>query len=220
MLEVIGAGFGRTGTHSLGLAFEKLGYGPCYSLPEVAKNPGHTEIWNNAIDGKQVDWVSLFSSYKSAVEWPNVSFIYELVQHFPDAKFVLTLREPEAWYESASKTIFEGLELSAHNPDPIKRESSHWMRRLILEHTFAGRYWDKDHAITVYQRHIQQVVDIVPQKRLLKFNVKDGWQLLCQFLQKPIPQESFPRLNERTEFMTSEPKWAKDARKRINKAKL
>ncbi|NJC95045.1 MAG: sulfotransferase family protein [Anaerolineales bacterium] len=209
MLEVIGAGFGRTGTHSLGLALEKLGFGPCYSLPEVAKNPGHTEIWKNAIDGKDMDWENLFKSYKSSVEWPAASFIGDLVQNFPEARFVLTQREPESWYESACKTIFEGLELSAHNPDPIKRERSGMSRRLILEHTIEGKYWNKEHTIAIYVEHIQHVVEIVPQKRLLHFDVKDGWEPLCEFLQKPIPQETFPWLNERKEFMASEPDWAR-----------
>ena len=90
MLEVIGAGFGRTGTHSLGLALEKLGFGPCYNLHEVARNPDHRETWNNAMDGKSIDWVSFFSSYKSAVEWPSVTFFDEIIQQFPDALVILT----------------------------------------------------------------------------------------------------------------------------------
>lgn len=209
MLEIIGAGFGRTGTHSLGLALEKLGFGPCYSLPEVAKNPGHTEIWNDAIDGKQVDWDHLFNSYRSAVEWPVVAFVQELAQHFSQAKFVLTYREPASWYESASKTIFDGLELSAHNPDVVKRERSGWKRRLILEQTFEGKYWNKEYTIEIYQRHIRQVIETVPPERLLHFDVKDGWEPLCEFLQIPIPQESFPWLNERNDFMASEPEWVR-----------
>ena len=212
MLEVIGAGFGRTGTHSLGLALVQLGFGPCYSLPEVAKNPGLTEIWNKAIDGKEVGWHHLFNSYRSSVEWPVVSFIHEMIQNFPDARFVLTQREPESWYESASRTIFEGLELSAHNPDPAKRDSSAMKRRLILEHTFEGMYWNKEHTIEIYKKHVQHVIGTVPQKRLLHFDVRDGWEPLCDFLQKPAPQEPFPWLNERKEFMASEPEWARKIR--------
>lgn len=210
MLEVIGAGFGRTGTHSLGLALEKLGFGPCYTLHEVAKNPSHRDIWNQAIDGQSVDWNSLFSSYKSAVEWPTVTFFDEIIQEFPNAKVILTMRDPESWYESAANTIFEGLELSACNPDPIKRESSNITRRLILEHTFGGRYRDKKYALEVYREHIDHVVSVVPKERLLQFEVKEGWEPLCNFLQQSIPSDSFPRLNERTDFMNSAPEWAKN----------
>jgi hypothetical protein len=212
MLEVIGAGFGRTGTHSLGLALEKLGFGPCYNLHEMAQNLSHLELWNNAIDGRPVDWCYLFSSYKSTVEWPSVTFIDQIIQRFPNAKIILTLRDPEAWYESAANTIFESLELSAYNPDPRKRESSGMTRRLILEHTFGGRYWDKNYAIEVYRKHIQRVVGLVPKERLLQFDVKDGWEPLCNFLQKTVPNEAFPRLNERIDFINSAPEWAKNIR--------
>jgi hypothetical protein len=136
MLEVIGAGFGRTGTHSLGLAFEKLGFGPCYNINEVDENPGHRELWNSALDGKRIDWDHMLDSYKSTVEWPGVTFLDEIIRQFPNARVILTLRDPESWYESTRNTIFEALELSAHQPDPGKRESQRLTRRLILEHTF------------------------------------------------------------------------------------
>jgi len=212
MLEVIGAGFGRTGTHSLGLALEQLGFGPCYNMHEVAKNPGHRELWNRIIDGKQVDWHSLFSSYKSTVEWPGVAFFEEIFQQFPDAKVILTLRDPESWYESVQNTIFEALELSAHNPDLGKRESQGLTRRLILEYTFGNRYWEKEHVIEVYRNHIQRVIKVVPQERLLQYDVKDGWKPLCDYFQKSIPVEPFPRLNERSDFIDSAPEWAKKIR--------
>lgn len=209
MLEVIGGGYGRTGTHSLGLALEKLGFGPCYNMHEIARNPGHRELWSSALEGNRIDWDSMFSSYKSTVEWPGVAFFDDIIQQFPGAKVILTVRDPEAWYESAKNTIFEALELSAHNPDPDKRESQSLTRRLILDHTFRGRYWDKEFAIEVYQAHIDRVVRGVPKERLLQFEVKEGWEPLCIFLGKPVPDEPFPRVNERAEFMNSEPEWAK-----------
>ena len=212
MLEVMGTGFGRTGTHSLGLALEKLGFGPCYSMHEVARNPGHCEIWNHAMDGKPIDWVSFFHSYKSAVEWPSVAFFDEILQRFPTTLIILTMRDPESWYESAANSIFEALELSAYNPDPEKRESSGVSRRLILDHTFGGRYWDKQYALEVYQEHIDHVVRIVPKERLLQFEVKEGWEPLCKFLGKRVPNEPFPRMNERTAFINSAPEWAKSIR--------
>lgn len=212
MLKVIGAGFGRTGTHSLGLALDRLGLGPCYHLLEVAKNPGHAEMWLQALDGKPLDWGQLFAGYTSTVEWPGAAFFAELAEYFPDAKVILTLRDPGSWFESASETIFEGLELSAQNPDPLKRASSQLQRRLILERTFAGRYWEQEYAIEVYQQHIHQVVERIPKERLLLWNVKAGWKPLCEFLQKPTPTQPFPWLNERNEFLASAPEWAKKIR--------
>lgn len=217
MIKVIGAGFGRTGTHSLGLALETLGFGPCYNILEIARNPGHAEIWYDALSGRSVDWEALFKDYQSSVEWPAVAFLPELVRNFPQTKVVLTLREAESWYESANATIFEGLELSAYNPDPAKREYSGISRRLILERTFGNRQREKDHALKVYRRHQQLVLETVPPQRLLQYDIKDGWEPLCAFLDKPVPDEQFPKVNERSTFLASEPEWAKKIKREQKK---
>jgi hypothetical protein len=209
MLKVIGAGFGRTGTHSLAEALEILGFGPCYHLREVGKNPDHTELWNAAIDGKALDWDRLYANYRSAVEWPTVAFLPQLVAHYPDAKVILSLRDPEAWYDSAQATIFAALELSQYNPDLARRTRSAMPRHLILEKTFAGRYWDKAYAIQVYQQHVQHVKEMVPTERLLPYEITDGWAPLCTFLNVPVPNQPFPRTNERVSFVASKPEWAK-----------
>lgn len=208
MLQVIGAGFGRTGTHSLAVALGRLGFGPCYTLPEVNKNPGHIDIWNEAIDGKQVDWRALYRDYRSAVEWPTVSFLRKLLPAFPEARVILTMRDPDSWYESAAATIFPGLEATAEHPDPETRARSNMKRRLILEQTFSGRYWEKAHAIEVYQTHVQDVLRMVPAHRLLQFRVADGWDPLCEFLEVREPDEPFPWRNERASFLASAPDWA------------
>lgn len=210
MLQVIGAGFGRTGTHSLALALERLGLGPCYTILEVDKNPGHHEIWSQALEGNAVDWEALYQEYRSAVEWPAVSFLPQLIQVFPGARVVLTLRDPESWYESAEATIFPGLEATAEHPDPAIRARSGLNRRLILEQTFAGRYWDRAFAIQVYEDHVAAVKETVPSDRLLAYQVADGWRPLCQFLGLPEPDEPFPRRNERSAMLAQAPKWARE----------
>lgn len=209
MLQIIGAGFGRTGTHSLAHALDTLGFGPCYTILETDRNPGHDEMWNDAIAGRPVDWRVLYQNYRSAVEWPTVSFLPQLLHHFPKANVILTLRDPESWYESAAATIFPGLEATAQHPDPEIRARISMKRRLILEQTFSGRYWDKDHAIQVYEDHVRDVIRLVPSERLLQYRVTDGWRPLCKFLDVRQPDEPFPRRNERTRFMASTPEWAK-----------
>jgi hypothetical protein len=211
MLEVIGAGLGRTGTHSLGLALEKLGFGPCYNIFEVDKNRGHRGLWHSALVGKPVDWDDLFSAYKSTVEWPGVAFFDQICQHYPYARVILTMREPESWYESVRDTLFEAMELSALQPDPGKRANRGLSGRL-MERAFDGRYGEKVHILEVYGKHVQHVKEVVPRERLLQFDVRDGWQPLCDFLQKPVPAEPFPKVNERSDFIGSAPEWAKNIR--------
>jgi hypothetical protein len=217
MLEVIGAGFGRTGTHSLGLALEKLGFGPWYNTFEVFKNPGHQDIWRRALEGKRVDWDDIFSDYKSAVEWPTVTFFDQIVQQYPHARVILTIRDPESWYESACDTIFEVGELNAHHPEPAKRKG---LYHYIFDHTFSGRFWEKEHVLEVYRKHIEHVTAVVPKERLLHFDIRDGWNPLCDFLQKAVPDERFPKLNKRKEFIDSAPDWAKKIRKARRQKKV
>jgi len=216
-LQVIGAGLGRTGTHSLALALEKLGFGPCYTINELKKRPVHVDLWNEAMDGNAIDWDQLFQSYRSAVEWPTVSFLPQILAHYPQAQVVLTLRDADDWFESANATIFDGLELSIHNPKTPgrHRRAVELSRRLILDDLFGGEYRDKDAAIRVYQQHVRRVRDLVPPQRLLQFRVGQGWDPLCEFLEVPAPQEVFPRVNDRDAFLSSAPDWFKELREKL-----
>lgn len=209
MLQVIGAGFGRTGTHSLALALDRLGFGPCYTLLDVDKNAGHIDLWFDALEGRPVDWSALYQDHRSAVEWPTISFLPQLINHFPQAKVILTVRDPDSWYESAATTIFPGLEATTKHPDPEIRERSNLKRRMILEQVFSDRYWDKTHAIKVYRNHVKAVNKLVPANRLLHYQVTDGWSPLCAFLGVTEPDDPFPRRNDRASFLASAPEWAK-----------
>jgi hypothetical protein len=215
MLEVIGAGLGRTGTHSLSRALEILGIAPCYHMYEFRKHPEHLGFWQDALVGKPVDWQAFFRSYKATVEWPAVSFLPQLIAGFSGAKVILTYRDPDRWFSSANETIFEALELSEFNPNPSNPPQSAFLRRLILQRTFSGRQRDKQQTIQVYRKHVENVRRLVPSERLLQFDVVDGWLPLCAFLKREEPDVAFPWLNERSEFMASEPEWAKAAKKML-----
>ena len=104
-MKVIGAGFGRTGTLSLKTALEELGMVKCYHMFEVFRRPGDSRVWNQALDGKSVDWPNFFQGYQAIVDWPGCTFYQELMAVYPDAKVVLSVRDPEKWYESVLNTI-------------------------------------------------------------------------------------------------------------------
>jgi hypothetical protein len=199
-LAVIGAGFGRTGTMSLKLALEHLGFGPCYHMREVLARPAHDPIWHSATRGEQVDWDALFEGYTSAVDWPVAAFWRELSRHYPDARFILSVREPQKWHRSVLETIFKAL---SSTPDPGDREAcAHraMTRELILHRTFDGRLEDPGYAIGVYERHNQAVRDSISADRLLLHEIGDGWEPLCAFLERPVPEEPYPHSNTRKEF--------------------
>ncbi len=204
-LQVISAGFGRTGTTSLKAALEKLGFSRCYHMMEVFGRPDHIPLWLDANEGKPVDWEGLFSGYQAAVDWPSCTFYRELMQSYPEAKVVLSVRDPERWYESALNTVYT---MKRQRPPaswlfaaiPQVRRFVRMVDTVVWRGTFGGRFEDKAYAIGVFNAHIEEVKRTVPPEKLLIFDVKEGWKPLCAFLGVPVPEEPFPHLNDRADF--------------------
>lgn len=200
-MKVIGAGFGRTGTLSLKSALEELGFGPCYHMVEVFGKPRHIDLWQAAAEGKPVDWDELFRGYRATVDWPACTFYQQLMQAYPDASVLLTVRDPEKWYESVRNTIYQTTHVNAGSPNAPDDRHRHLVNTLIWQSTFGGEFEDKQHAIAIFKRHIQEVKDHVPSDRLLVYDVTEGWEPLCRFLHVETPSGTpFPRLNDTNAF--------------------
>lgn len=200
-MKLIGAGFGRTGTMSLKVALEILGYGPCYHMMEVfnhQKNPNHLKIWDEAGQGKPVNWQELFKNYQSAVDWPASAFYRELMDVFPSAKVLLSVRDPQSWYESAMATIFR----PHKNVNEAEIKTFERMtNNIIFKGIFQGRQTEREYAISVFLNNIEQVKQDVPPERLLVYEVRQGWEPLCQFLQVSVPDVPFPKTNSTEDFL-------------------
>jgi hypothetical protein len=197
-LSIVGAGLGRTGTLSLKVALERLGFGPCYHMTEVFSHPQHVALWSDALGGRFA-WDELFAGYRAAIDWPACHFWRELADHAPGAKVILTLRSPESWYASIRETIFEVLR--AEPPPAPEMQAWHRMvKELIAERTFGSDFPDRERAIAVYERHNDAVKRALPPERLLVYEVAQGWDPLCRFLGAPVPAEPFPRVNSKDEF--------------------
>jgi hypothetical protein len=200
-MKVIGAGLGRTGTLSLKYALEELGFGPCYHMREVMPRPAHVVRWQAVAEGKLPDWDAIFAGYRATVDWPASRYYRELMAHYPEAKVVLTVRDPDRWYESALTTIYR---LDDVMPSwvrwllPPARRIYEMTQAVIWQGTFNGRFTDRQQAIDIYNRHNDEVRRLVPPERLLVYQVKDGWEPLCAFLGVPVPEKRpFPRVNDR-----------------------
>ena len=194
-LSVIGSGFGRTGTMSLKLALEQIGFGPCYHMVEVFKNPAAPALWSAAADDPaHADWATIFEGYSSTVDWPNATYYQELAHAYPDAKVIHTERDAEAWYASTQATIF----MDRGGPPPNNAMPE--MFRKVIYRLFDGRMHDKDHVIGVYEAHNAKVRETIPAERLLVYHVADGWGPLCDFLGVPAPDGATPKVNSREEF--------------------
>lgn len=196
-LKVIGAGFGRTGTLSLKTALERIGFGPCYHMMEVFQRPEHVAMWHGLAFGKPMDWDLLFKDFQSTVDWPACDFWRELSERYPDAKVLLSVRNPEDWWRSMHDTIYQPIALPVSEKAPLVARQQHEMaRKLVLDGVFHGRFEDQPYAIEVFKRHIEEVRKGIDPKRLLVMDVREGWEPLCRFLGVAVPAEAFPRLND------------------------
>ncbi len=200
MLAIVGAGFGRTGTTSLRSALDALGYGPCYHMSEVFKNPAHIDVWNDAGDGKPVDWDALFDGYRAAIDYPAAHFWNELMTYYPDSKVILTVRDTDAWYESISQTMFQMIDVDLGNAPEVALKQRAMARKLVVDQYLKGNVTDSDYVKATFEASNQRVIETVPAARLLVFEVAQGWQPLCDFLGCAVPNEAFPYLNTTEDF--------------------
>jgi hypothetical protein len=198
-LQVIGAGLGRTGTLSMREALVRLGFGPCDHMRENFEHPQRFALWDEALRrktaGERIDWRPLLAGYQAIVDWPGAYFWRELTTAHPEAKVILTLRDPDRWYDSIQATIF------SLGDDELPAGP----REMIFNRTFGNRLTDRGHCQAVFARHNQAVQESIAADWLRVFDVKEGWEPLCAFLGVPVPeQEPFPRVNDTAAFQNEE----------------
>jgi len=197
-LQVIGSGFGRTGTMSLKRALEQLGFGPCHHMEEVLAHPEQVPHWQAVVAGRAVNWDEVFAGYRSQVDWPGAHVWRELAAAYPQAKVIHTLRPEEQWWKSFSNTIAALLTSSDPGPaPPHNRTMMEVAAQITGPRMLSG---DREAALTAYRQRTEQVRAAIPSERLLVFDVAAGWEPLCRFLGVPVPETPFPRANSTEEF--------------------
>jgi hypothetical protein len=192
-LKVIGSGLGRTGTMSLKLALEQLGFSRCHHMVEVFAHPESVPLWMAAGEGKP-DWDAIFDGYQAMVDYPGCKFWRELMAYYPDAKVLHSTRDPERWFESTQATIFAPGSGAANPPPAMKAFFS------MVTSEFGDRLHDRDFMIEAFKAHDQTVRASVPKDRLLVFEASQGWAPLCGFLGVPVPDTPYPRENSTADF--------------------
>jgi hypothetical protein len=199
-LKVIGAGLGRTGTLTLKTALEMLGFGPCHHMIEVLGNPAQVPFWNRAADGGAIEWEDIYGGYSATVDWPGCHFYAALAERYPEAKVILSRRDPERWYESISETILKSMDSMGLAAAPIPADHPMRFGGVIIPQKTFGFDFSRDNVIAAFERHNAEVVAMIPPERLLVFEAAQGWEPLCTFLGVPVPDQPFPRTNSREEF--------------------
>jgi hypothetical protein len=200
-MKVLGAGFPRTGTLSTKAALEQLGFGPCYHFVSQFERPQDAAVWLAAARGAPVDWTALFADFGAAVDWPQSAFYQQLMEVYPEAKVLLNLRDPEAWYESIATTVYPASRGGLSAPaGTMLHTAAQAIDTLGWQGIFHGRFEDKAEALATFAQWNRQVQENVPAERLLVWEVSQGWEPLCRFLEVTVPEAPFPRLNDREAF--------------------
>ncbi|HYZ32771.1 MAG TPA: sulfotransferase [Crenalkalicoccus sp.] len=202
-LQVIGPGFGRTGTASLKRALEMLGFAPCHHMEEAVTRPEQLPCWQAVAEGKAVDWHAVFAGFRAQVDWPGAACWRELAIAFPDAKVVLSVRPEESWWRSFEATVgmVMRMDLSRLPAPPHMRDMLAAGTRIIEARSLGCRAEDREGVLAAYRRNTAEVQAEIPPARLLVYDVAEGWEPLCRFLGVPVPDEPFPRVNTTEEFL-------------------
>ncbi len=218
-MKVIGAGLPRTATTTQMFALEKLGFCPCYHMRDLLMDlESQLPLWEAAMDGNP-DWEAIFGpkgdpdSAQSTVDWPSARFYRELMDFYPDAKLLLSVRGAAGWVSSMRETIWAMF----HDRDSVMHHVSEargvldplWKRYLVLMNRFnwhdetgamAGDHFSDEGFAAIMQRWNDEVIATVPAERLLVWDPADGWEPLCKFLEVDVPVEELPRMNDMASF--------------------
>jgi hypothetical protein len=207
-MKLIGAGLPRTATTSQKIALEMLGLGPCYHMVNVLGDLSQVPSWRRALAG-DVSWPDMFEGHQSTVDWPGAFYYRDLMEAFPEAKVLLSVREPEGWERSMRDTIWAilygdtlsyDLSMARQRVDPLWRQycdlmKDMWDRAgLLAAH---GNHYPVGSAMLAYNQEVKQTV---PADRLLVWSPSDGWEPLCEFVGLPVPEQPFPQVNDTEGF--------------------
>jgi hypothetical protein len=210
-IELIGAGLPRTGTLTQKLALEELGLSPCYHWVNLLTDLDQVELWDRAMDG-EVLWEQIFDEARSTADWPGGFFYRQLMEFYPQAKVLLSVREPESWERSFRETIWTLsfgetvmplLSRARAQIDPRWQRYLTFVERMFWgpQGTFAAGHAEPAQLIEQAIAHNEQVKRVVPAERLLVWQVTDGWEPLCEFLEVDVPDTPFPRANDRDTYL-------------------
>lgn len=196
-LHVVGAGLGRTSTRSMKEALGILGL-PTFHMTDMFQHESRLVHFERAEAGHEVDWDAMFEGYLASIDYPACRHWRQLAAAYPDAKVLLTVRPAAEWYRSVRRTIYE---VSRRRDGAGESPLARYIDGAIWGGDFGGRFEEPEHAMAVYEAHNAAVIAEVPPERLLVYEVGAGWEPLCAFLDMPVPDVPYPRLNTSEEFI-------------------
>ena len=208
-MKVLSLGFSRTGTQSMQEALTILGY-PTYHFSKIFENVRDADVWEEALraqaDGRAVNWKQMLDQvlgdYEAMTDAPAILFWRELLESYPDAKVVLVERDMEKWHPSV-----RGLWMGALNPFAtyvLRFTDPFWFGRVVsLTMTYVKSFTGTsdpakavERAPAKYRAYYADIRAGVPKDRMLEYQLGSGWEPLCSYLGKEVPNAPFPHRNE------------------------
>ena len=209
-LKVIGAGMPRTGTASLQQALAILYGAPCYHMKEVLPRPDRVRFWTEAFlqPKSSEEFREHFKDFAATVDFPSCMRWEQLMEVYPDAKIVLSVRDPDSWVKSVKETILQLNSAYSGSPWGI------WLLQTFVPPFRASwrmidaGYWSpflkRDLSDSNMRRKFIEWVEDVkkrcPKDKLLVFEASQGWGPLCAFLGVPVPETPYPNVNDTKSF--------------------
>ncbi|KAK2608975.1 hypothetical protein QQS21_002455 [Conoideocrella luteorostrata] len=182
----------------------------CHHMEKLILDPSQEPgAFEAAYQTRAADWDKIFANYDAAVDWPSAEFWPELARQYPDAKVILTVRDPNDWYASVGKTIREWpMDSTLKWPDHMLKTRA--MARVIVKDGALKDYADKDAMISKFMENVTNTKKMIPTDQLLIFRPSDGWSPLCKFLNISPPDIEFPQCNRGGDF-ADRLRWVKES---------
>jgi len=210
-MKLIGAGLPRTATSSQKVAMDVLGITPCYHMQNVFADLDEGPRWHAALTSTEA-LEEIVDSSESVIDWPGSYHWRALMDLYPDAKVLLSVRSGESWAKSMQQTIWAmlyadnllGHITSVHcDVDPKWRFYIDMMRGMWETSGLADADSTAESLAAAMEAYNEDVIATVPADRLLVWRITDGWAPLCEFLDVAVPDQPFPHINESEGFETA-----------------
>lgn len=215
-MRVLMLGMSRTGTMSIFTALEQLGYRPYHMSKAIQAPKSNLDVWREGLNAKfhgignpwgREEFDKILGEYDCVADVPCICFAEELIAAYPDAKVILSTRDVEEWLVSMDSSAgvvlrWKGWEwLSRYDPALVE---PFWEHAKVVMPAAFGTFSDfsgTSPARRKFEKHYENVRKVTPKGRLLEYRVQEGWEPLCDFLGKDVPEESFPRINDKKQFL-------------------
>jgi 3'-phosphoadenosine 5'-phosphosulfate (PAPS) 3'-phosphatase len=176
--KIFGIGLSKTGTTSLANALQILGY-------KTKDNMGVVKYAAGDLSSVDLDVVD---SFEAITDTPIPSFYREIDARFPGSKFILTVRDADGWLKSCKKQFTQRF-----------AESQTEAHKQVFTDLYGTDVFDAQRFASGYERYVDGVREYFKDRPhdLLIFNIAagEGWDKLCRFLERPVPDIPFPKAN-------------------------